>query len=110
MSYNSISESDYSFVENPESDLYGIRLKSTKWKDVIVVYGKVTIKESPETGYATLGFNYQVIDTATYQLDELEDNEEFKNYLGDLLSFIINNKFDNEEYVTNENTIDSSID
>jgi len=40
----------------------------------------------------------------------VEDNEEFKNYLGDLLSFIINNKFDNEEYVTNENTIDSSID
>ena len=109
MSYNSISESDYSFVENPESDLYGIRLRN-RWEDVIVVYGKVTVKESPETGYATLSFNYQVIDTASFQKDELESNEEFKNYLGDLLSFILYNKFDNEEYVTNENTIDSSTD
>jgi hypothetical protein len=105
MSYNSISESDYSFVENPENDLYGVKLRSDTWKNVIVVYGKVTIHESVETGYATLSFSYQVQDSHTFQPDELESNEEFKNYLGDILSHIINSK---EE--ANENTIDSSID
>jgi hypothetical protein len=105
MSYNSISESDYSFVENPENDLYGVKLRSDTWKNVIVVYGKVTIKESVETGYATLSFSYQVQDSASFQPDELEKDEEFKNYLGDILSHIINSK---EE--ANENTIDSSID
>jgi|TARA_B100000085_G_scaffold71534_1_gene64135 ornithine carbamoyltransferase len=91
MSYN-ITENDYGFVENPESDLYGIKLKSGKWKNVIVVYGKVTIKESPETGIATLGFTYQVQDPSSWQIDELESNEDFKNYLGDLLTHIIESK------------------
>jgi hypothetical protein len=106
MSYNSISESDYGYVENPESDLYGVKLSSGKWKNVVVIYGKVSIKESVETGYATLSFTYQIKDsTNSYQIDELESSEEFKNYLGDILSHIINSK---EE--ANENTIDSSID
>ena len=105
MSYNNISESDYTFVESLDSELYGVKLLSGYWKDTIVVYGKVTIKESVETGYATLSFSYQVQDSASFQPDELEKDEEFKNYLGDLLSHIIDSK---EE--TNEDTIDSSVD
>ena len=96
MSYN-ITENDYGFVENPESDLYGIKIKSGQWKNVIVVYGKVTIKESVETGIATLGFTYQVMDSSTWQIDELEKDENFKNYLGDLLSHIINSKEETNE-------------
>jgi len=92
MSYNTISESDYSFVENPESDLYGVKLQSGEWQNVIIVYGKVSIKENVESGLATLGFSYQIQDTATFQKDQLEDNKEFKNYLGDVLSHIINSK------------------
>ena len=95
--YNTITELDYSFVENPESDFYGVRLKSGKWEDVIVVYGKVSIKESVETGYATLGFSYTIQDPASFQPDELESNEDFKNYLGDVLSHIINNKEETNE-------------
>ena len=106
MSYNSISESDYGYVENPEHDLYGVKLSSGKWKNVVVIYGKVSIRENVESGIATLSFTYQIKDsTNSYQIDELESSEEFKNYLGDILSHIINSK---EE--ANENTIDSSID
>jgi len=105
MSYNTISKSDYTFVESLDSELYGVKLTSGEWEDVIVVYGKVSIKESIETGYATLGFSYQVQDSSSFQPDQLEKDEDFKNYLGDVLSHIINSK---EE--TNEDTIDSSVD
>ena len=90
--YNSITENDYGFVENPESDFYGVKLKSGKWKNVIVIYGKVSIKESVETGYATLQFSYQVEDSGSFQPDELESSEDFKNYIGDILTHIIESK------------------
>jgi hypothetical protein len=97
MSYNSISESDYKFVESSLSDLYGIKLTSGKWKDVIITYGKITIKEDKEAVIATLSFTYHVEDAASFQPDQLEADIEFKNYLGDVLSHIINSKDDLEE-------------
>lgn len=101
--YNSILKSDYNIVERVDSEFYGIKLQSGKWKDVIVVYGKVSIKECAETGYATLGFSYQIEDSASFQPDELEGNEDFKNYLGDILSHIIGSK---EEELQNERETD----
>ena len=101
--YNSILESDYSIVERPDSEFYGVKLKSSEWKDVIVIYGKVSIKECTETGYATLGFSYQIEDSASFQPDELEGNEDFKNHLGDILSHIIGSK---EEELQNERATD----
>ena len=105
MSYNSISESDYKFVESNLSELYGIKLLTGDWADVVVTYGKVSIKENTESGIATLAFSYHIEDPVGWGHDELENDESFKNYLGDILSHIINDK---EE--ANENTIDSSID
>ena len=92
MSYNTITEKDYTFVENNASDLYGVKLLSGEWEDVIVTYGKVTIKENVESGIATLAFTYQVNDPVGWGYDELDKNEDFKNYLGDILSHIINSK------------------
>ena len=96
MSYN-ITKNDYNFVEKPESNFYGVKLKSGKWKDVIVIYGKVSIKESVETGYATLSFSYQIEDSGKFQPDQLENNEKFKNYLGDILTHIIESKEETDE-------------
>ena len=94
---NNISENDYSFVENPKSDLFGVKLTTNKYKGVIITYGKVSIKESPETGYATLSFTYNIQDTSKFQHDELEADEGFKNYLGVILSHIIETKEETNE-------------
>jgi len=93
MSYNKdISENDYQIVESNLSDFYGVKLTTGTWESVIVIYGKVSIKESPETGFATLGFTYQVQDSASFQKDQLEKSENFKNHLGDILKHIIMTK------------------
>jgi len=97
MSYNTILEGDYKFVESNLSELYGVKLTTGEWEDVVITYGKVTIKENVESGLATLAFSYQVNDPGKFQMDELETNEAFKNYMGDVLSHIINTKGEIED-------------
>lgn len=86
--YN-ITNNDYSIVENPSSEFHGVKIKSGTWKDVIVVYGTVSIKESPELDMATLGFTFNIQDPADFDFDELNEDETFKNYLGAVLQHII---------------------
>ena len=84
-----ITASDYLFVENDNEDFYGVKLKGGMWPDVIVVYGTVSIKESPETGYATLSFTFNVQDAAKFQPEDLDNDQAFKNYLGEILTHIV---------------------
>lgn len=101
--YN-VSEKDYSIVENENSPLSGVLLKTGAWKDVIVVYGQVGIKEDPALDMATLTFNYTIQDPADFSVDELDKDESFKNYLGAVLQYILT---DSLEYAkeTNQSTI-----
>ena len=86
--YNITSE-DYSIVENPSSEFHGVLLKTGTYKEVVVVYGTVSIKESPELDMATLGFTFNIQDPGDNDFDELNTSEEFKNYLGAVLQHII---------------------
>ena len=86
--YN-VSEKDYSIVENENSPLSGVLLKTGTWKDVMVVYGQVGIKEDPNLDMATLSFNYTIQDPGDFSVDELDQDESFKNYLGAILQYII---------------------
>src|SRR6056300_924851 len=88
MLYN-ITEADYSLVENPQSEFHGVKFKTGTWKDVIVVYGTVSVKESPDLDMATLGFTFNIQDPADHDFDELNEDEAFKNYLGSVLQHII---------------------
>jgi len=100
MSYNSISEDDFSLVENLSEDFYGVRLKGGEYDGVIVIYGAVSIK-MPEEGSldenANLKFNYNIKDSGRYQPDQLENDAVFQNHLGDVLSYIIVTQLDKQE-------------
>lgn len=89
-----ITEKDYTLVENPNHPLHGVKLLTGTWKDVLVVYGTVSIKESPELDMATLSFTYQVQDPAEFAMDELEADPAFKDYLGAVLQYIINDSLE----------------
>jgi len=95
-----VSEKDYAIVEREDSVFHGVKLKTGTWKDVIVVYGQVGVKESPELDIATLSFNFTIQDPADFSVDELNEDESFKNYLGAILQYIIT---DSLEYANNNN-------
>jgi len=97
--YN-VNEKDYSIVENENSPLSGVLLKTGTWKGVMVVYGQVGIKEDPNLDMATLSFNYTIQDPGDFSVDELDQDESFKNYLGAILQYIIT---DSLEYAKENN-------
>ena len=86
-----IQETDYTFVENPSHPLHGVKYLTGDYKDVTVIYGTVKIKESPELDMASLGFTFQIIDPADWTVDELNESESFKDYMGAVLQHIIEN-------------------
>ena len=99
MSYN-ISNTDYTLVENPGGELaefYGVRIKTGKWADVIVVYGAVSIKENEDKTNAKLSFNYNIQDPADHDYEYLQKDVDFNNYLGALLQHIIMDSLENKE-------------
>jgi hypothetical protein len=107
---NYIQESEYTYVENDSSEFWGIKFReSSPYAGVVVVYGTVSIKESEELEIATLSFTYNVQDAGDFNVDELEKSEEFKNYLGDVLSSIINDSANErmEKNGYNESTTNS---
>ena len=95
-----ITEKDYSIVENPSSAFHGVKLKTGTWKNVVVVYGQVGVKEDETLDMATLSFNYTIQDPADFNIDELNNDEAFKNYLGSVLQYIIT---DSLEYAKENN-------
>ena len=107
-----VTDKDYSIVENDNSAFQGVKLKTGTWKDVIVVYGQVGIKEDESLDMATLSFNYTVQDPADFNVDELNQDESFKNYLGSILQYIITDSLENGgrigESITNTHTKSSS--
>lgn len=86
--YN-ITSNDYSFVENDSIEFYGVKIKNSLYKNVVVVYGSVSVKESVELDTATLSFNYTIRDPADFDHDMLTKDEDFNDFLGELLTHII---------------------
>lgn len=91
---HTIDESHYTFVENPNHPMTGVKFKKGEWKDVTVVYGTVGVEENITNDEAKLSFNYTILDPADFTIDELNEDEAFKNYLGDVLRYIITDSLD----------------
>lgn len=79
------TDEDIAFVENIKSDLYGIKILKGKYKGVVFCYGEVKVKEDPANDQCKLTFNYQVQKCPK----EFEEDEEFANYLGKVLTQLI---------------------
>jgi len=82
-----VEGTDYRFVEKETSDFYSVQLLSGKWEGLVYTYGQVGIKENPESGGATLKFNYKIEDCPDGMV--VFEDTELNNYLGEVLANII---------------------
>lgn len=87
-------EEDYRFViPEDEKTTVGIKLLKGPYKDVVYQYGKVKFEEEKD-GAVYLRFVYNVVESP-YEKSYLEKNQDdFKNYIGDLLVGIIQQNLD----------------
>ena len=92
--YN-ITHKDYTFVESDQVDFYAVKLNS-EFDGVVLIYGKVGIKEDTTLDIATLSFTYTIRDPSDHDHDELCADEYFNNYIGAVLEHIINETMDDK--------------
>ena len=88
---------DYCFIYlKDEKETVQIRFLTGPYKDTIYKYGKVTFKEID--GEMHLIFAYDVVESSVDKPIKLEKNEDFKNYIGNLLVNIMSANIDEEVY------------
>ncbi len=106
-----ITKDDYALVENDGSfyaEFYGVKFTTGKYKNIVVVYGKVKVLEDEINDQAKLSFTYAIQDPADYDIEELEKDEDFGEHMGDILTHFIAESLENQE--AQIGTIESPID
>ncbi len=99
--YNNITEYDFeqiSYVKGVKYDSF--KLLTGQYTGVILSYGTIAFTEPlNKEASATLKFEY-IINYTPSGLDsvELESDIDFNNYVGDILSFVLDNAFANDDY------------
>jgi hypothetical protein len=81
---------EYVFVEKKDSELYSLKIVQGPYNSVIYTYGSVTIEEDIENDLARLKFNYHIEEVPEpYSKHELEESTEFRDYIGNILTEIL---------------------
>jgi len=86
---------DYCFIY-PKEDGTAVHIKFLEgpYTDTIFKYGKVKFKEENEQVY--LLFAYDVLESPVEKPAKLEKDDDFKNYLGDLLVELMSSNIEQE--------------
>ena len=92
------------FVEKPDSEVYSLKLKVGPYKGVIYSYGQCHISEDEDNDQLKVDFNWK-LEECPKNLDkkEIEKSKEFQDYIGNILTTLIEEKSNNDKS-TNANT------
>ena len=93
-----ITSEDYTFMENPMSENWAVRIKTGTWADVVYTYGKIGIVESANKDHATLQFQYKILEAGDFEENVLQCDTEFNNHVGDILSHILQDSLESNEF------------
>jgi hypothetical protein len=93
---------DYILVDIDGEDdfkITAVQLKLDNYEDVVYHYHQARVVEEGEL--ARLQFGYTILDSASYDIDELNTKPEFHTIMGDILTQIITAKIEHEKTGTN---------
>lgn len=86
---------DYCFIyPKDESSAVHIKFLEGPYKDTVFKYGKVKFKEENDSVY--LLFAYDVLESKNAKPSKMEKDENFKNYIGDLLVELMSSNIEQE--------------
>lgn len=95
------------FVEKGDSELYSLKVVQGPYLGVIYTYGKVHLREDEANCQLELKFDFKIEEVPdNINEKELEKSNDFKNFMGDILSQLLEDKLDNDE-PTDDNTQDT---
>ena len=84
----------FKFVDFKDTEITGIEVLCTEFLGVVYHYHKVRVVE--ENGQAKLQFGYTIVHPGEHDLDGLNSDEEFYIMMGDILTYILMAKFEDE--------------
>ena len=89
---NNLKENvDFRFVENTNLKATPIEILTGPFTGVVYHYGLVKMLNDTES--PTMQFDYTLLESGNLDMDELQNNQEFVNMMGDLLCHIIENNY-----------------
>ena len=92
------------FVERSSSELYSLKVVQGPYLGVIYTYGKVTLHEDEANCELKIQFKFKLEEVPdNLNEEELEKSADFKNFMGDILSQLLEDKLDNDK-LTDDNT------
>mgnify|MGYP003332888521 CR=1 FL=1 len=96
---------DYCFIY-PKNDGTAVHIKflDGPYKDTVFKYGKVKFKEENDQVY--LLFAYDVLESPVKKPRKLEKDDDFKNYIGDLLVELMSDNME-QDIIDETGTSDS---
>jgi hypothetical protein len=74
---------DYAIIPLND-DRMAINILLPSYKDIVICYGKVSVEENG--GLCILHFDYDIVDPATYDPEEIKQDTLFHVILGDILT------------------------
>ncbi len=94
-----ITNKSFGYVERDSSELYAIKIKEGRFKNVIFTYGKVNLNEDKENGQLGINFNFIVNEPNNrYSREDLNDSVKFKNYISEILKYVLEEEFTDDKY------------
>jgi len=106
-----ITDKVFDYVENdaaPTADLYSIRIRKGRFKNVIFTFGKVVFNEDKESEQLKFNFDfYANVGNSRYTADQLNDNaqnEKFKNFISEILLYVMKEQLLEHEQNIKTNT------
>lgn len=88
-----LAKPPFVYVESRKSGVTALKLTDGPYKGIIYSYGKVSFDEEGDT--CKLNFDYEIQDASSTNYV----TEEFEQYIGDLLQFIIMDQLQKNEVV-----------
>ena len=89
-----ITADSFSFVEQGLSEVYSIKIKKGRYKNVIFTFGKVTFNENKERDSLNIDFQFVVEEgNNRYSKEDLKTSAKFKNYIADILIYNIEEEY-----------------
>jgi len=99
------------YVEKADSDFTSIKVLQEPYNGIIYTYGKVKVSDPNGDGEkATLTFDYRVEEVPPVfgkSKEEIENDEDFANFIGDILVEILEDSIDNDGS-SDDNTSDDN--
>jgi ABC-type Fe2+-enterobactin transport system substrate-binding protein len=92
------------FVEKPSSKLYSLKVVQGPYLGVVYTYGKVTLHEDEANVQLNVKFDFKLDEVPeNLNKEELQNSEDFKNFMGDILTQLLEEQLNNDKS-TNANT------